>query len=288
MPAADPWIKVRESLFTDPKVLSMASLLSKTASSYVLNDNARDLLGVTPTVTRDVMRDVTVTGLLRIWIAANRHTVDGTFRHADIEHLDTIAGIPGFGTAMISVGYAIHNPGTREISLPNFHEHNAPAKKNGTASERQRRWRARKKERDSETLRDSAETRHVTPTTAADKIRLEVSTTTPTTPTRSRGCTLAEAQSFASSHNILPMDGNQITPEIITAWHDDRSRIGWVQVRGDAEIPIRDWQADLRAYARHWTQNSRSQALSASSRQHRNATPPPPPIKLTTEAKKGF
>lgn len=145
---ADPWIKVRENLHTDPRVLAIATHLSTAhaTAGYVLQATARDLLGVTPAVTRDVLRDVTVAGLLRVWISANRHTVDGTFHHSDITMLDTVSEIPGFGAAMVSVGYAIHDPETKTVTLPNFGEYNAPAKagKGSKASERQRRYRERK------------------------------------------------------------------------------------------------------------------------------------------------
>ena len=138
-----PWIKVRENLESDPRVLTIASMIAATAAPYILAVNARDLLGVTPTVTSDVMRDVTVTALLRVWIAANRHTVDGVFHHTDITHLDHLSRIPGFGAAMVAVGYAENDPETRTVTLPNFGEYNAPAKagKGSKQSERQRRYR---------------------------------------------------------------------------------------------------------------------------------------------------
>lgn len=145
---ANDWIKIREDLLTDPRVLTMAGMLSSTAASYVFSASARDLLGVTPTVTRDVMRDVTVTGLIRVWRAGNRHTVDGVFRHCDLSHIDQYAEIPGFGPAMQHVGYAIYDAQSQTVTLPNFLEHNAPAKagKGSKGSERQRRYREKQRE----------------------------------------------------------------------------------------------------------------------------------------------
>lgn len=287
--ATEPWIKVRESIFSDPKILSMAKALASNpkVAGYVFRDGARDMLGVTPTVTRDVMRDVTVTGLIRVWVAANRHTVDGTFHHADTTHIDDIAGIPGFGDAMIKVGYAMHDQDADSITLPNFHEHNAPARKTASATERQRRWRERQKQR----LRDVTETRDITrdetPTNSADKTRLESTTTTTTTPPRDRGCSIEEALTFATTHNVLPADGLTITPEIVRAWHDARTAQGWCTIRENgAEVPIRDWQADLRSYTRKWVNRERATGIAPAPGSRRPA--PTQPVKTTTDPKNGF
>ena len=144
------WIKLRDDLDTDPRVFTMADALRNSAFAYVLTNKAKDLFGdVTNAVTRNVMRDVTLAALSRVWFAANRHTTDGIFRNATLDYLDTISQVPGFGAAMSAVGYAIYDETTRTVTLPRFDEYNAPDK-NGerakTASaRRQQRLRDKKK-----------------------------------------------------------------------------------------------------------------------------------------------
>lgn len=142
---AASWIKLRVDLDTDPRVLTMADLISQSAGCYVLNPSARDLLGVTPTVTRNAMRDVTLASLFRVWRDANRHTCDGVFQHCTLEHLDTIAGIPGFGRAMSTIGWAVEDTAARTVTLVNFLEMNTPAKEGRSSNAiRQQRYREKK------------------------------------------------------------------------------------------------------------------------------------------------
>lgn len=145
---SDSWIKLYDGTHEDPRVFRMGQLLSKTADRYITRHEARDLLGdVTTAVTRDALRDITIAGLARVWRAANRHTTDGTFAHADLEYLDTLAQIPGFGKAMAAVGWAVEHDGS--VTLPNFTEHNTPDKNGGRAkthAERQAAYRERKKQ----------------------------------------------------------------------------------------------------------------------------------------------
>jgi len=144
------WIKIRADLESDPRVHRMAAHIARSAPGYILTSQAKDLFGsVTDTVTRNALRDVTVMGLSRVWFAANDHTTDGVFRHADLSYLDDLAHIPGFGAAMESVGYALHDPEAHTVTLPRFVEHNAPDK-NGersktAAARRQQRLRDKKK-----------------------------------------------------------------------------------------------------------------------------------------------
>lgn len=144
------WIKFRASLDTDPRVFTMADALLKSASAYVLATPARDLFGdVTQAVTRDVMRDVTLSGLLRVWASAQLHTDDGVFHRATLDYLDTLARVPGFGAAMALVGWAIYDSAACTVTLPNFLEHNAPnkngARQKAAAAARTARYRERLK-----------------------------------------------------------------------------------------------------------------------------------------------
>ena len=122
------WIKLLDSLHEDPRVFRMGDLLAKTAQLYILAPTT-DLLGpVTNSVTRNALRDVTIAGLARVWRSANRLTTAGTFPHATLDYLDTLAQITGFGAAMDVVGYAKYDPETNTVTLPRFTEHNSPDK----------------------------------------------------------------------------------------------------------------------------------------------------------------
>lgn len=143
---ATNWIPVREDLESDPRVLSIAEAIAPHNRHYILGPSAHNLFGDPDAVTRDVLRDITLTGLLRVWAAFTHHTKDGVIHHATtIAHIDTIARLRGFGAAMVAVKWAKHDPDTHTITLPNFTEYNAPNKngerKKTAAAQRQQRHR---------------------------------------------------------------------------------------------------------------------------------------------------
>ncbi|MFZ2281855.1 MAG: hypothetical protein WAW39_28910 [Prosthecobacter sp.] len=147
-----PWIKFNITLFTDPRVDAIASAIASHAARYIMDaQHAKDLFGVTESVTCHALRDVTVTALLRIFIAGNEHTTDGIFRHvSSIAYLDLLAGITGMGAAMQKVGWALFDKATQTITLVNFLEYNSPGK-NGQRTvskeaERKRKERERKRQ----------------------------------------------------------------------------------------------------------------------------------------------
>jgi hypothetical protein len=136
---AGEWVKMRHSLLTSPKVLGIARAIgaSREAGKTLttgFSGPPQDVLS------RNALRNVTVTALLAVWASANEHSRDGTMHHCDLDDLDEIAGIPGFGRAMESVGWASYDEETISVSLPNFAEWNAPAS-DRTNAERQRRYR---------------------------------------------------------------------------------------------------------------------------------------------------
>lgn len=155
--AAD-WIKMRTDLYRDPRVCVMADLLMNEdgeLARYVNQHCQRDM-----TVTRNVMRNVTVGALVSVWgVMRLRGKAEGddlVCRSVTTSVLDDIAELPGLGAAMESVGWVIN---TEEgLVFPRFFEdHNvdpdaSPKSKSAT---RQQRYRERQKQ-------ESDVTRYVT------------------------------------------------------------------------------------------------------------------------------
>lgn len=142
---AGDWIKMRGCLSTNPKVLRIAAIIEESVEigkrlSTGFNGALSEI------VTRDVTRDITLASLLRVWCAANEHTEDGVWHGIAPEDFDHIAGLPGFGAAMEEVGWAIYDEAANTTTLPNFLEHNVPAKRGrSSGAERQRRYREKNK-----------------------------------------------------------------------------------------------------------------------------------------------
>lgn len=145
---AGDWIKMRTSLLSSPKVNGIARYLetSKPVSQALATGHSGHMGEI---VTRNVMRHVTVSSLLVVWGAANEHTKDGVFENADLSDIDDMVGIPGFGEAMSSVGWAVFDPDGYSVNLPNFGEYNTSgASRTASAksgAERQKEYRDRKK-----------------------------------------------------------------------------------------------------------------------------------------------
>lgn len=137
---------MRPSLSTSPKVNGIARLLETRAdTARVLAPGFHGVMA--DIVSRNVMRNVTVSALLTVWGAANDHTSDGVFLNADLSDIDDIAGIPGFGEAMQAVGWADYNEEQCSVTLRNFSEYNTCGRDRAAekSAERQRRYREKKK-----------------------------------------------------------------------------------------------------------------------------------------------
>ncbi|THJ32392.1 hypothetical protein E8K88_11870 [Lampropedia aestuarii] len=178
---AGDWIKMRASLCTNPKVLMIAEIIG--GSTDVGRRMSTGFTGtLSEIVTSDVTRDITIGGLLRVWCATNEHTVDGVWHNSTLKVIDQVAGIPGFGDAMASAGWAVFDAEEGTVTMPNFLENNAPAKNNARSSsaERQARYREKKKAKSSEvTPADDVTqgvTRDVTSNAREEKRREEVNT----------------------------------------------------------------------------------------------------------------
>lgn len=170
---------MRPSLLTSPRVNGIARILESDSSvSRVLSTGFSR--GMSEIVTRNVMRYVTVTALLSVWGSANEHTRDGVFQNADLSDIDDVAGIPGFGAAMASVGWAVYDEQQCTVTLPNFNEYNTSGQARSagakSAAERQREYRNRKKSQESDEI--SNVTSDVTSNRREEKRREEKNTNT--------------------------------------------------------------------------------------------------------------
>jgi len=136
---AGDWVKMRSALLANPKVHAIAKAIGRDPRAGAALTTG--FSGCPDQVlSRNALRHVTVTALLCVWSSANEHSVDGILACCDLEDLDEISGVPGFGDAMHAVGWAIPDEAGKCVSLPNFTEHNTPAK-DRTGAERQRRYR---------------------------------------------------------------------------------------------------------------------------------------------------
>lgn len=177
---AGDWIKMRTSLLTNPRVNGIARELenSKLAGRALSTGFGGAMSEI---VTRNVMRHVTVSSLLVVWGAANEHTRDGIFSNADLSDIDDMTGIPGFGAAMVSVGWAIHDAEQQTVILPNFNEYNTSGSERSatakTGAERQKEYRDRVKLQESVTKSDV--TGDVTSNRREEKRREDKDSTSP-------------------------------------------------------------------------------------------------------------
>jgi hypothetical protein len=140
------WIKMRSSLCTHPKVLGIAEIIGESLEvGKKLSTGFHGALH--EIVTFDVTRDVTIASLMRVWCAANEHTVDGIWHNSSLRTIDQAAGIPGFGEAMVIVDWAEFDEKNYTVTLKNFLENNSPAKNGGRSknAERQAKFREKKK-----------------------------------------------------------------------------------------------------------------------------------------------
>lgn len=146
---AHDWIKMRTDLYRDPKVCVIADILLDEKSDlarYVNQHMQRDM-----SVTRNVMRNVTVGALVSVWGVlrhrGKRDLDDLVIRGCTTSIIDDIADIPGFGSALEQVGWVAQTEDG--IVFHNFFEEfnvdpEQEAKQKN--AERQRRYREKHKE----------------------------------------------------------------------------------------------------------------------------------------------
>lgn len=127
---AGDWIKMRSALPTCPKTAAVARAIG----------TAPEFSGLS----RQSMRLLVVGGLHAVWAAVNEHTADGVMDNAYLEDVDDIAGIDGFGQAMLDAGWLEVDEAVKTLTFPNFGQWNTPAK-DTTAAERMRKHREKQR-----------------------------------------------------------------------------------------------------------------------------------------------
>lgn len=189
---AGNWIKMRGELPRNPKVIRMARLLLR-------NPAFREWMGVTCDAERDVSRDVTqrdaatggvtardarlvpvvtlvtVGALVPLWHSVNQNaSEDAVMRDATLFEVDTIAGVPGLGEALVAVGWIEVLPNGEGLQFCNFHEYNMVGEQRSagakTGAQRSREYRDRKK---GQTVTSRDVTNNVTRHPRTDKSREE-------------------------------------------------------------------------------------------------------------------
>jgi len=167
---ASDWVKMRGVLLKHQKTARMARFLAE-------REDFRRWMFITPPeeptlkiVPREVIIRLVVTGLLGLWDTANATiSDDDILSHTEVDDLDLMAGIPGFGEAIcdagwaenvtdgdesvtksdeISVTHAVTPSVMPRIRLPNFIEFNTPDRDRKPAksgAERQAEYRDRRK-----------------------------------------------------------------------------------------------------------------------------------------------
>lgn len=240
---AGDWIKLEHTTPDKPEVIRMASELK-------------------------LDQDAIVGKLARVWIWADQNSIDGNAITVTEAFLNRLTDCKGFARAMRNVGWLTGEEGA--LTFPTFDRHNGETAKSRAATNRRV---AKHRTRNGASVTDVTEPALQKP--LPEKRREEsTSTTTPTTPREpapqpgpstsqplNRSCTLEEAFAYADRFNASSsLAGFQIPRPVVTLWHDGRGSIGWVQVRDGVEIPIADWQADLRKFAQHYHRNETSAA----------------------------
>jgi hypothetical protein len=127
---AGDWIKMRSALLQSPKLIALTRRLQQEREfrDWLTPGGGGSMNG--QMVSDDALRCVTGALLLRVWSAAREH---GTYRDNDlflpcieVSDLDVMAGVPTFGEAMQSVGWAKQLDVPLGVLFPNFKEFNVP------------------------------------------------------------------------------------------------------------------------------------------------------------------
>ena len=151
---AGEWIKIRRGLRQHPKTIAMARHLAEDRSfidwwSNPVQYGCRH--SVTEIVTFANVTRVTVCALTEFWGVLNEVIGDDCrVPCMTIADIDEMVEIPGFGEALLSVGWVVEDD-ENGLFFPNFLEHNVPRKSRHepkTPAQRSKEYRERKKQSD--------------------------------------------------------------------------------------------------------------------------------------------
>lgn len=137
---AGDWIKIRAALLSHPKVIAASRSLhdSKEFREWLLPGGSGQTNG--QLISNAALRCVTTALLTKVWSVSREHGEfvgnDLVLRHSKLSDIDDMAGAPGVGMAMNSVGWAYEDNG---VTLPNFKEFNVPM----SPAEKQSEYRKR-------------------------------------------------------------------------------------------------------------------------------------------------
>ncbi len=205
---AGDWIKIEHALPDKPEVSRIA-----------------DILGIN--------EDEVVGKLLRLWIWADQHTVDGHAVSVTSVTLDRRSSCPGLADAMRKVGWLEGRDAALEF--PRFDRHNGQsAKKRGQARDRKDNERSRESHAVGVTKsgpeREKSREESILSNTARESLGIPP-------------VTLETALANCGQHGA--------TPEIARQWWLDRDGVGWLE-KGQL---ITRWQSNLASYAGKWRNN---------------------------------
>lgn len=189
---AGDWIKWQKGLARKPEVIRMAEILNRTR-----HEVAALLMEVWEWADDNVSSTDCVTDLSRS--DRDDHHASVTLGDHALQHLDALAGVPGFANSMTAVGWLRHRRG--QLEFPNYSRHNGKtARDRALASLRQ----ADKRGRDTEK-------------SVTKKSRLH----------RDKSVTREEKNSSSSlqSEEEPPLPPELSTPQFAAKWHE------WVQYR---------------------------------------------------------
>ena len=99
---AGDWIKMRGNLWDDPRVARICDLTDSGEAAVI-------------------------GALYWLWAAADQHTEDGCMPGLTIRQIDRKTGVPGFGAALIQIGWLRDDP--QGVVIVNFEEHNGTSAK---------------------------------------------------------------------------------------------------------------------------------------------------------------
>lgn len=144
---ASDWIRIRRGIRQLPKTVAISRHLTSSREFM-------DWWGVTArhetsrNVTFENVTRVTACALIELWFAINDVVgEDCRVPYMELSDIDDIVGVPGFGEAMLKVGWVVLHD-EKGLVFPNFSEHNVPNKMRSepkSAADRAKEYRARKR-----------------------------------------------------------------------------------------------------------------------------------------------